>query len=328
MEKKVLPTQSWGNSEEDLLAKWADKASCYRWMHDKTEKKYSRVNMAFTIPVIVLSTLTGTANFGMDSIVPVGFQTYAQLAIGGASIIVGIISTLANFLQYAQGMEAHRVAGISWGKLHRKISVELALPRGQRELCMDFLLVCRSEMDRLIEQSPTIPDDIIQEFEKTFPKIELSKPEVCNHLEKTAIYVPKGEKMAELTSQAAFAFKKKKDILKEIMKPEIKREILNEIDRKNTPPHVVAPKEEVIRDLSELRQSGLVSAFINKLKPVITARSERSSSPEEDQVSIEVTSPSDTCPESEYSHEQASIVSDEAAETPSQLPQTKEIQTS
>lgn len=301
MEKKAIATQSWGNSEENLLANWADKASCYRWMHDKTEKKYSARNMAFTIPVIVLSTLTGTANFGMGSIVPESFQTYAQLGIGGASIIVGVISTLANFLQYAQGMESHRVAGISWGKLHRKISVELALPRGQREQCMDFLLVCRSELDRLIEQSPTIPEDIIREFEKTFPKIDLSKPEVCNHLEKTSIYIPKSDKVAELTSQVAFAFKKK---------PELK------IEKQH--PQVVRPTEDVNRDLSELRESGIVSAFINKMKP---ARSIRSS----DEVTISV---SDTCPESEHSNEPVSSALDEVVEMPSLPPQTTETQTS
>ena len=60
----------WTKEQEFLLAEWAEKASCYRWLHGRAETKYRRSNYAFTIPVIIMSTLTGTANFAMDSFVP------------------------------------------------------------------------------------------------------------------------------------------------------------------------------------------------------------------------------------------------------------------
>ena len=50
-EPKVLIQCPWGIEEEKLLAKWADKASCYRWLHDGAEQKYSRLNMMLTIPL-------------------------------------------------------------------------------------------------------------------------------------------------------------------------------------------------------------------------------------------------------------------------------------
>ena len=55
---------------KELLAEWSEKAACYRWLHNQSEKYYRIPNYAFTIPVIILSTLTGTANFAMDSFVP------------------------------------------------------------------------------------------------------------------------------------------------------------------------------------------------------------------------------------------------------------------
>jgi len=209
--KKVLKECPWGIEEEKLLAKWADKSACYRWLHDQAEQKYSRLNMLLTIPVIVLSTLTGTANFGLGSTVPPSFQTVAQLGIGGVSLFTGIISTVANYLRYAQRMEAHRGAAVSWGKLYRKISVELSLGRLQRDPCMEFLLVSRSEMDRLIEQSPMIPDDILAEFKKSFTKeqVELTDTVKWNDMTKTEARVPTPEeKTARLVEDAAFAFKK------------------------------------------------------------------------------------------------------------------------
>ena len=207
--KKAIPPSPWGMQEEKLLAKWADKAACYRWLHDESEKKYSRLNMFMTIPVIVLSTLTGTANFGLGSMVPSSMQGVAQVGIGGVSLLTGIVSTIANYLRYAQRMEAHRGAGISWGKLYRKISVELALARSQRESCMEFLLVCRSELDRLTEQSPSIPDDIVNKFKSAFPSVELTDPIMWNDMIKTEAHpASKEEQIEKAVEEAAMAFKK------------------------------------------------------------------------------------------------------------------------
>ena len=157
----------WTKEQEALMAEWSDKAGCYRWLHDRCEKKYSKLNMGITIPVIILSTLTGTANFALDGFIPADNQDmkkYAQAGIGAVSIFAGILTTLGNFLRYAQGSESHRVAGIAWGKFQRQIAVELAIHPNERLDSMDFLKIWRAELDRLIEQSPAIPDDVIKEF--------------------------------------------------------------------------------------------------------------------------------------------------------------------
>ena len=77
----------WTKEQENLLAEWAEKASCYRWLHGRAEKKYRRSNYSFTIPVIIMSTLTGTANFAMDSFVPEEHKKTAMAAIGGVNIL-------------------------------------------------------------------------------------------------------------------------------------------------------------------------------------------------------------------------------------------------
>ena len=113
-EKKLKELHSkWTKEQEFLLAEWAEKASCYRWLHGRAEKKYRRSNYAFTIPVIIMSTLTGTANFAMDSFVPEEHKKTAMAAVGGVNIFAGIISTLQNFLRYAELMESHRSISVS-----------------------------------------------------------------------------------------------------------------------------------------------------------------------------------------------------------------------
>ena len=144
----------WTEEQEKLLAKWSDYAACYRWLHDRTEKKLSSKNNLITIPVIILSTITGTASVGLTGLVgdvPNG-QKYGQVAIGMVSLFTGILTTLGNFFRYAQNSEAHRVAAVSWSKFNRLISVELAQKPDDRMDSLDFINICRQDLDRLIKR--------------------------------------------------------------------------------------------------------------------------------------------------------------------------------
>ena len=173
---------------EELLAEWSEKASCYRWLHGRCEKSYRKWYYCFSIPVIILSTLTGAANVGMDSFVPTESKSIASAIVGGVNIFAGIISTLQNFLKVAELMEAHRIAGVSWGKLQRNIAIELALDPSRRVLQGDFLKLSRAEYDRLIEAGPIIDDNIINQFNSKFKNYEVCKPSICNGLDKCTIY--------------------------------------------------------------------------------------------------------------------------------------------
>jgi hypothetical protein len=215
------------------MAEWADKAGCYRWLHDRCEKKYSILNMGITIPVIILSTLTGTANFALDGFIPPGDENtkkYAQAAIGAVSIFAGILTTLGNFLRFAQGSEAHRVAGIAWGKFQRQIAVELAIAAKDRIDCMDFLKLCRAELDRLIEQSPPVPDDVIRDFKKEFEdKPDVKKPEICDGMEHTTVFDNRESSLKYITAEAALTLFHKKKMLREEIVPDLGKLIKKEV---------------------------------------------------------------------------------------------------
>ena len=230
--KKFL--NGWTPELDDLMSEWADKAACYRWMHERTEKKFSTNNSWITIPVIILSTLTGTANFGLTSIFGDNQQNahYATLAIGGVSLIAGIITTLGNFLRYAQGSEAHRVSSIAWGKFNRLITVELRLNPNERMDSMSFLKVCRIELDRLIEQSPPIPDDVIAAFRREFgTSIDVKKPDIAAPIEHTKAFKDNGARLKKMATEAAIMIAQKKGVLKQMVVSDIDIRIREENDR-------------------------------------------------------------------------------------------------
>jgi len=180
----------WTRDQEELLAKWADKALCYRWLHDLSERKFNSLNNKIQIPVIILSTLTGAVNVGINSIFPPNLVTYGSFGLGAISISTGILTTIGNFLRFAQNMEGHRVASLQWSKFHRCISAELAIHPDQRQDSVEFFTIKRAELDRLVESAPQIPSDIIAKFEERFKDVNIDKPEICDILEPTYIFEP------------------------------------------------------------------------------------------------------------------------------------------
>ena len=225
----------WTSEQEELMSKWADMGTCYRWLHDRCEKLFSKNNMSITIPVIILSTLTGTASVGLNTFVgddPVA-QKFGQITIGIVSLIAGILSTLGNFLRYAQLTESHRVAGIAWGKFQRQIAVELSLHPNDRLDSMDFIKICRAELDRLIEQSPAIPDQIIEQFTKEFKNLpQLKRPDIAHGIEHTEAFKASNERMKVLAGEASLFLLHKKKLLKDEIIPDIDNRLTKIIDSK------------------------------------------------------------------------------------------------
>ena len=178
----------WTTDHEDILVEWADKAMCYRWLHSRTHTMYSKLNYSYTIPVIVISTLTGTANFAQAR-VPISYQGYFGMIVGFFNILAGIITTIQQFLKITQLNEAHRVSGIAWDKFYRNIKIEIARHPDERMNVNQLIKMSKEEFDRLIETCPDIPDKIIDEFKTVFrgnPEYdEIVKPELCGQLVST-----------------------------------------------------------------------------------------------------------------------------------------------
>ena len=196
--------------------------------------------MYITIPVIILSTLTGTANFALDSFIDrdnYAAKSYAQATIGAISIFAGILTTLGNFLRFAQGSEAHRVSSVAWGKFQRQITVEISIHPNDRMDCMDFLHICRQDLDRLIEQSPPIPDNVIEMFEMEFKDVpNLNRPDICHGLEHTVAFNSTKPRLMKMVAEATIYLKQKKKLLRDDILPDITDKITltvrSELDKK------------------------------------------------------------------------------------------------
>ena len=178
----------WKIEEENIIKEWCDKSMCYQWLHSKCREIYQIKNAWYTIPVIIISTVTGTANFAQERFSD-DAKPYVAMAIGSLSIIAGIITTIYQFLQISELNEGHRAASISWNKLHNNLKTLLTRHPLDRIEPTQALKIYKDEYDHLCEISPPIIKKVIKNFNDIFKKnTDLIKPEVCSTLEPTNIY--------------------------------------------------------------------------------------------------------------------------------------------
>ena len=167
----------WTNEQEVILKRWAEVAKSYAWMHNRSFFIYKWQNFWFSIPVIILSNLTGIANFAQSSI-PDGseYKSMVPLFIGGVNILAGIITTIYQFLKVSELLESHRVAHISYTRFARSIEVQLIQRKSERDWSGSaFLKIKQDEFDRFIEQSPIIPKRVVKAFSQRFENDPLCK---------------------------------------------------------------------------------------------------------------------------------------------------------
>ena len=212
-----------------------------------------RLHNMYTIPVIVMSTLTGTANFAQEKL-PDQYKFYAPIVIGCINILAGVVTTVQQFLHINELNEAHRVSMISWDKFYRRIKNELSRNPKERSQVNEFLMSSTEEYDRITETSPTIDKDIVDLFKATFDGSftskdtkemfqAITKPDILDKLEsvKKSIYrMP--EIVEHVEDEAIETFSKK---------------FMSELGRTPTP-------EEIMDNLGEEVRAEHVSQFFRR----------------------------------------------------------------
>jgi hypothetical protein len=182
----------WTDHTEDLLASWGDVASCYKWLHERAFRKFYTINYWMSLFISVFSIITGSTSLGMQSLVPMDYVSLASKIVGGVNLITGIVTQIQANFRYAQLSESHQNSSIGWNKLERNIRIELKIDRKNRKDAEAFIRMSRAEYDRLLEQSPVIPEDIIEMFKQKFTKrpTTLVVPDICDNLQHCEITKP------------------------------------------------------------------------------------------------------------------------------------------
>lgn len=180
-----MTVTAYSDNELKLLESWKERAGGWRWLHFNAMHHYKNINSRYVYSSIVLSTLAGAGGFSTagpsDSTKSTmgKVQFYMGYIIGATNVVIGLINSFQRFGKAAEKTELHASAAMQYSMLYRLIETELNLSEDHRR--NDLVMTVRQEMDRLLSQSPTIPQKIIDQFNETFPDMQ-NKPDICNGL--------------------------------------------------------------------------------------------------------------------------------------------------
>jgi len=180
---------TWDSEQENLLKDWAEKSRYYAWMHYESHHYYSTLTNRLTLPLIVISTITSSANFTMvgyshpSPVVMFGFP----LTMGLLSMLTAVLSASLKTFRTTEMATEHLTVYKHFNALFRNITLDLSLPKDQRKPPSELCNVYRYDFDRIINESPTIPDCIVLKFNTEFPYSK-NKPEIANHFGKIIIH--------------------------------------------------------------------------------------------------------------------------------------------
>jgi hypothetical protein len=199
---KRRTADSWNPDQEKILKIWAEKASGWAWLHDKSCRYYNSLTNRYTYPSILLSTLSSGLGFSIAGNLENTSQNmnrYMSYVIGLMNIVSAALASFQKFIRSTEKAEMHLHMTKIFSSFCRKIVLELALQPGDRRDCIEFCKNCRDEYDKLVTDSPEIPSEIITKFRQTFADT-IHIPEVANGLVHFNTY----EKTTDGSSHKAF----------------------------------------------------------------------------------------------------------------------------
>jgi len=178
----------WDNSHEQLCSAIAEESQVNSYLHRKAFEYFERKSMLFQFPIIILSVLSGSANFISSSFPDI--QKHIVLGVGGLSIGISIISSIAQFLKLSESAEAHRMSYTSWEKLCSRLTIQLRMKRSDRADPVEFITGVETDYLRLLEMAPDLPVKICKDTKARLRKtlVGLVSPVVVSGFRRVVPY--------------------------------------------------------------------------------------------------------------------------------------------
>ena len=182
MESESKVKVTYNERLERLIADEGERTQGLSWLHEQSSNYYQKKNTLLALPIIVLSTISGTLSASSTALF--SDLRASSLGVGALSIFIGVLSTIQSYFGFAKRAENHRLSGISYNKLNHFITIEMALPRKERLNAHQLLKIVREQTGRLLETAPPIPEHVVEEFKRRFIEKypNVAHPDITNGL--------------------------------------------------------------------------------------------------------------------------------------------------
>lgn len=164
---KVDRNIEWTDEQEYLLIHWKKIARINSRLHEMAYRGFKTKNQRISLPIAILSTIAGSANFAVSS-VPQDFKLLANAIIGGISILAAILTSVMSIKKYSESQERHKQSSVNWKKIDNEIDIIISTSYETRSQANMFFEVIGTNIKDIIDQASIIPGDIIRSYEKQY----------------------------------------------------------------------------------------------------------------------------------------------------------------
>lgn len=153
-------------AEFKILKTWELETNANHLLHEKSTEYYSRLNFYFMIPIIILSSSTGTLgllNVGESQLMNVNGVNIISIFIGIFGFVTAILTTIHNFLNIQKLQANHNNHAVEYSKISKEIKMHIYLSDTDVKIysnIAEYIKQCKQKIDKLIESAPTIPSHV------------------------------------------------------------------------------------------------------------------------------------------------------------------------
>lgn len=164
-------------AEFKILKGWELETNAYHLLHEKSTEYYSRLNFYFMIPIIILSSSTGTLgllNAGETQFAIINGVNLISIFIGLFGFITAILTTIHNFLNIQKLEANHNSHSIEYSKISKEIKMHIYLSDTDVKVysnIAEYIKQCKQKIDKLIESAPTIPSHVENSLDSKLKEI-------------------------------------------------------------------------------------------------------------------------------------------------------------
>lgn len=234
-------------AEFKILKGWELETNAYHLLHEKSTEYYSRLNFYFMIPIIILSSSTGTLgllNAGESQFANINGVNIISIFIGSFGFLTAILTTIHNFLNIQKLEANHNNHAIEYSKISKEIKMQIYLSETDVKVysnIAEYIKQCKQKIDKLIESAPTIPSHVEISLDSKLNEIRYShageidelitlvtrnnNENVCKNMPKTLTSDIKITVMDTIESNKSFELNKNEPTLSE---PTLNEPMLNE----------------------------------------------------------------------------------------------------
>jgi len=204
----MIINNGWNDKNEILIVSIGENAASYKWMHEKSNKKYSFYNTLTGLIIVILNTtlLTQVITTSTDPVILILQKVIV--------FVVTIMSIINNFLKFEERSTNHLNATKNFNELYHGIQQQMCMYRKDRSIASNYIKKILNVYDHLIIASPDVPESILNEFKKKFKNSDIQMPDIADKIQKIDIVTQEPTNPDTIINMDKPTLEYTKDILK------------------------------------------------------------------------------------------------------------------